>query len=125
MNQTVRAALQAASEGLLYPSETDEPFEPLSWGRAVGDLTAREAARLAGASAAAVVEEQTLAEFFKPLTVDEADDAEQWRRLQQVVEEQLSGARVFRVGRVNIDVFIVGRAADGEWVGIKTRVVET
>src|SRR4051812_11795924 len=114
MNASVRAALQTASKGLLYPSETDEPFEPFSWGKASGDLTPRKVGRLAGASAKAVVEEQSLADFFKDLTADGADDAEEFRRLRQAVEAKLSGARMFRVGKVNIDVYVVGRTPDGE-----------
>ena len=125
MRQELLAALKNASKGLLYPSETDAPFEPFSWGKADGDLTPEKVARLAGASAGATVEEQSLADFFKDLTADGAEHAEAFRKLQQAIGERLSGARVFRVGRVNIDVYIVGRTADGEWAGLKTQSVET
>src|SRR5947209_4202913 len=96
------AALREASQGLLYPSETDAPFEPFSWGKAEGDLTPQKAARLAGASADAPAEEQSLADFFKYLTADGAENADRFKKLQQAVGAALSGARVFRVGRVNI-----------------------
>jgi len=119
------AALREASQGLLYPSETDAPFEPFSWGKAEGDLTPQKAARLAGASADAPAEEQSLADFFKYLTADGAENADRFKKLQQAVGAALSGARVFRVGRVNIDVYIVGQTQDGQWAGLKTRSVET
>jgi Nuclease A inhibitor-like protein len=123
MENPVLVALRKASEGLLYPSETDEPFTPFTWGKAEGALTLQKVARLAGASAAAHVEEQPLGEFFKVLT--EGDDAEKYRRLQQVVGEQLSGARVFRLGSVNIDIYLVGKTKGGEWAGLETKSVET
>ena len=125
MRPSVLTVLAEASAGLLYPSETDAPFEPFSWGRAEGDLTPQKAARVAGASAAAAVEEQSVGDFFRYLTAEGAENAERFRRLQQVVGEQLSGARVFRIGRVKIDVYLVGRTQDGEWAGLKTQSVET
>src|SRR4051812_8309077 len=107
------AALRKASDGLVYRSESDAPFTPFSWGKADGDLTPDKVARLAHAPAGAPVEEQTLADFFKHLTEEGADDADKYRKLQQTVGRQLTGVHVFRVGRVEIDVYIVGRTADG------------
>ena len=46
-------------------------------------------------------------------------------KLQQAVDQRLSGLRVFRIGEVNIDVYVVGRTADGQWAGLKTHSVET
>ena len=37
----------------------------------------------------------------------------------------LSGTTVFKVGEVTIDVYVVGRTADGQYAGVKTEVVET
>ena len=119
------AALKNVSKGLLYPSETDAPFEPFSWGKAEGDLTPPKVAQLAKASTDSPVEEQSLADFFADLTADGAEHAAQFRQLQQAVSKQLSGVRVFRVGEINIDVYIVGRSPDGQWAGLKTQSVET
>jgi Nuclease A inhibitor-like protein len=125
MQQDGLAPLREASQGLLYPSETDAPFEPFSWGKAEGDLTPQKAARLAGVPAGAPVEQQSLADFFKYLTADGAENADKYKKLQQAIGATLSGARVFRIGRVNIDVYIVGKTKDGHWAGLKTRSVET
>jgi hypothetical protein len=123
MKPTVLTILGKAAEGLRYPSETDAPFEPFSWGRADSDLTPEKAARLAGASAADPVEEQSADDFFQYL--DAAENADQFRKLRQAVTAQLSGLRVFRIGQVNIDVYLVGRTKDGEWAGLTTHSVET
>ncbi len=125
MKQDLLAALKDASKGLLYPSETDAPFEAFSWGKAAGDLTPQKVAPLVKAAAGAPVEEQSLADFFQYLTADGAEHAEAFRKLRQVVGQRLSGVRVFRVGEVNIDVYVVGRTPDGDWTGLKTHSVET
>jgi Nuclease A inhibitor-like protein len=124
MNKPVLDALRIASEGLLYPSETDAPFEPFSWGKAKGALTPATVARLAGASAKTLVEEQPLDEFFKNL-ITGGENADRYRTLQRVIGEQLVGARAFRIGQVEIDVYLVGQTKDGEWAGLKTKAVET
>jgi hypothetical protein len=33
--------------------------------------------------------------------------------------------RVFKVGRVNLDVYVVGRTKEGDWAGVQTKAVET
>ena len=93
MQQTALTALQKASQGLLYPSDTDEPFASFTWGKAAGDLDAETVRRLAGADPKAPVQERTLAEFFKNLTDDATPDADKYKGLQKVVGEQLSDAR--------------------------------
>jgi len=125
MQPDVLGALRKASQGLLYPSDTDEPFEAFAWGKAAGDLDAETARRLAGADPVAPVQERTLAEFFANLTDDAAPDADKYKDLQQVVGEQLSGAKVFRFGDVDIDIYVVGKTRDGNWAGLKTKAVET
>ena len=37
----------------------------------------------------------------------------------------LNGVTVFKVGEVEVDVYVVGRTADGRYAGVKTKVVET
>jgi hypothetical protein len=125
MRSDVIAALRTASEGLLCRSETDEPFTPFSWGRAEAELTPVQVSRLAAAPAGARIEDKPLAAFIQEQAAQDPDDAAQYRQLQQVIDRQLAGARVYRVGSVNIDVYIVGRTGDGEWVGLKSRAVET
>ncbi len=125
MPSTALTALQKSSQGLLYPSDTDEPFEAFAWGKAAGDLDAETVRRLAGAGAEAPVQERTLADFFKNLTDDAAPDADKYKNLQKVVGEQLSGAKVFRFGDVDVDIYVVGKTRDGNWAGLKTKAVET
>ncbi len=54
MPSSVLTALQKASQGLLYPSDTDEPFEAFAWGKAAGDLDAETVRQLARGGAGGV-----------------------------------------------------------------------
>ena len=48
------------------------------------------------------------------------------RELAQVLKEQLSGVKVYKVGdEAEKQVFIVGKTSDWQWAGLKTSVVET
>jgi hypothetical protein len=131
MPSAAETALAEASKGLVYLSETDAPFETFSWGKAAGGLTSAKVRKLAKAPARAPVEEVPLEDFFRPLTEEhdhtpeEAEDIRKYQGLLQVVHDQLADATVYRVGRVNVDVYLVGRANTGDWVGLKTEAVET
>ena len=119
-------ALQTASDGLLYPSDTDEPFVAFSWGKAAGDLTADKVRQLAGVGPKAAVQERTPTDFFKNLTSDdEVEDADKYKNLLKVIGEQLSGVKVFRFGDVEVDIYLIGATKGGDWVGLKTKAVET
>ena len=41
------------------------------------------------------------------------------------VETQLTDVQVIRIGTISIDMYIVGKTADGAWAGVYTSVVET
>jgi hypothetical protein len=125
MPSTALTALQKASAGLLYPSETDEPFEAFSWGKATGVLTVSVVQKFAGVGSEEAIKQVALGDFFKNLTSDENDDADKYKALLKVVNEQLSGVRVFRFGDVEVEIYVVGKTKDGEWAGLKTKSVET
>ncbi len=43
-----------------------------------------------------------------------------------MLQEQLSGIKVYKVGEeAEKEVYVVGQTADGRWAGLKTTVVET
>jgi hypothetical protein len=116
-------ALAKASQGLLFPSETDAPLEPFLWANAGDKLTKDKVRRLAGAPRAAAVEETTLDELLA--TVPE-EERPQFDKLAAAVKAQLSGVEVYKVGNDPAKhVYIVGKTSDGQWAGLKTTVVET
>jgi hypothetical protein len=125
MPSTALTALQKASAGLLYPSDSDEPFEAFSWGKASGVLTPALTQKLAGVGPEETTKQVALGDFFKNLTSNDCDDADKYKALLKVVNEQLSGVKVFRFGDVEVEIYVVGKTKDGEWAGLKTKAVET
>jgi hypothetical protein len=41
------------------------------------------------------------------------------------LENELEDIRVIRVGRIQVDIYVIGNTKDGEVAGIKTFAVET
>jgi hypothetical protein len=115
-------ALRKASKGVQFPSETEADIEPFAWTGA-DKLTKKQVLQLAGAGAGAAVEETTLDELFQTVP---SEDKPKFDALRQALEGQVSGVKVYKVGgEPEKRVFIVGKAPDGRWAGLKTTVVET
>jgi hypothetical protein len=116
-------ALRRASAGLLYPSESDAPFDVFRWdapGDAGGSATKAVAAHSGGGEP---VEETSLDAFFTAL--DGSQDAARFRELRRAVESSLTSPTVVRVGERKIDVYLIGRTRSGAWAGLHTTSVET
>jgi hypothetical protein len=115
-------ALLKASDGLLFPSETEATLVPFLWDAAAAPSSER-LRKLAGAAADATVETATLADLFRTVP---SEDRTRFQALQQTLEAQLSGIQVCKVGDdPEKTVWIVGKTADGRWGGLRTTVVET
>jgi hypothetical protein len=126
------AALTTASQGLLYPSESDEPFTTFTWKEVEGELSKAKLLKRARKPASSPVQEVPLQDFFKSLTTEqdwhgeeEKAAVEQYRNLLAVIEQNLSDVKVLKVGATKISVFIVGKTDEGDWAGLKTTAVET
>jgi histidine triad (HIT) family protein len=115
-------ALQKASKGLQLPSESDAPFQAFLWDDG-GELTHERLLQLAHRPKGTAVEEDTLEGLFRTVP---AEDRATFQGLQQAIQQQLLGVKVFRVGdEPEKDVYIVGGTRDGKLAGLKTSVVET
>lgn len=130
-DEGVCAQLREATRGLLFMSESDYPFEIVRW-EGSEELSPEYLRRVEGQEAAAPVGEQRLADFFRVAAGEQEwkDEsglqlARKYQRLLQLLEANLKDVRVYRVGAVNVGVYVVGRSAAGNWLGISTRVVET
>jgi len=118
----VLAALQKASKGLIYTSETDAPLEVFLWEDSK-PLTKKHLLELAGASAGTAVEEEALEDFLYAVP---PEDKAAFNKLAETIKAQLSGVKVFKVGdEAEKQAYIAGKTADGTWAGLKTTVVET
>ena len=124
-------ALKKASAGLLFPSETDAPFEVVEWPGEQGKPDKARVLELAGLPPGTPVRVKSLDAFFKDATREEAwhDDQEKaevqrFKQLVSALKENLSDVKVFLAGAPESDAYIVGRADSG-WAGLKTKVVQT
>lgn len=127
----VLEALQNAAHGLLFPSETDAPIEPFFWPEPAPVTPSAELVASHAEIEANAVKTQSLVTFFKPTLAEEewhnAQEKAEVKRFQallDVVKSDLAATKVFRVGKVEIEVYVVGRVSDG-YAGFKTKVVET
>ena len=115
-------ALKQASQGLLFPSETDAPLEPFAW-EGSAKLSKERLRQRAGAGPGTAVEQTTLGDLLQ--TVPQ-EDKPKFDALRQALAGQLSGVKVYKVGdEAQKQVYVVGKAPDGRWAGLKTTMVET
>jgi hypothetical protein len=121
-NDPVLDALRKASKGLVFTSETDAPLEPFAWPNG-GELTEERLLQLGGAPKGTAVEAMNLADFFRAVP---SEDKAKFQALAKALQGQLSGIKVYKVGdEAEKTAYIVGKATDGRWAGLKTTVVET
>jgi hypothetical protein len=122
--------LRETTRGLTFMSESDYPFEVFNWGTV--EPTHEFLRGLTGEAADAAVETRTVADFFR-VAASEAEwkngellgAARRFQTLLRLLEQNLADLKVFRVGAINIPVYVTGRTASGNWLGVSTRVVET
>ncbi len=132
-DEEILAELGRAAGGLLFMSEADYPLEPFRLEGVGADGPADAGLReLAGRPSDARVEVVTPEHFFRA-AISEPDwkrgeklaEARRFQNLLRILKAELSDPRVFRVGEVDIAVYVLGRSPSGDWLGLSTRVVET
>ncbi|TAE34136.1 MAG: nuclease [Candidatus Kapaibacterium sp.] len=131
--EALLSELYDATEGLFYPSETDAALEPFLWQNIRDTSFSIEKLLLVTRHRKDTpVDGLELADFFAPVIHEEEwmDDSERetakrFRELQETLEKLLANISVYRVGEVNIDVYIVGKTDDGYYAGVSTHLVET
>ena len=126
------AALQEAAKGLLVMSETDAPLVPFFWpSEKKVPLTPTILLELIQTKPDMPVKTTTLATFFRSSIKEETwhndeekAEIEKFKTLVATIKRILTKPQVFRVGQIDMDVYIVGGVDDG-YGGLQTRVVET
>lgn len=131
---SVADTLAQAIAGLSMPSEADYPFEVIVWPQqtATEELSLDKLRHLTGHASDTPVQTVDLDQLFRPV-VQEQDwhndsDRAEVKRFQSLIatlKATLSNIRVYRVGTVEIDVYILGATAEGTIAGLSTKVVET
>ena len=122
--------LKQATLDLLWSSESDYPFEIVTWKQGI-EMTPT-ALFGNGDDADRSIETLTLTELFAPvLTVEDWYETEELKQVDRctelfhAIESNLAEVKVFRLGEIEIAIYIVGKTPDGDILGLKTHVVET
>jgi hypothetical protein len=124
-------AFAQVSNGLVYISETDAEVVPFVDGEA--DAVTKEAVlKAAGLPDDMRVEEVDFDQFFTRLSAvkdwygdEEKKRAGQYARLSEVLQGYLRELKVFRLGSVQIEIYIAGLDETNHLAGVRTRAVET
>jgi hypothetical protein len=129
--QALRDSLDEASARLVYPSQSDAPFRALTPDAVAAMPAPEDFADAVGMAARSAVRVEPFEVFMQPLTVDALADAPaeqlraaRFRGLERVLREHLSNLTVYRVGTVDVRVYVVGLTACGELAGVETSALE-
>lgn len=123
--------IKKVSEGLNFISETDAEVLPFFGGQAQ-EVTKAEILSQTKSAADAPVEERSFTEFFARLTEiqdwfgdEEKATAQRFTELKDLLERNFRDLKVFKVGKIQLDIYAVGLDAENNLLGIKTKAVET
>lgn len=129
-DETIQTELLAATEGLPFMSESDFPFDLFTWPGP--DAPTPEALREWEKRPETPCEFDDFARMFRAPTTEfpgvndiGKERVRRFRILVALLQENLSDIRIIRIGEVQKNVYITGLAPSGNWLGLKTQVVET
>ncbi|KAF3890773.1 nuclease [Tolypothrix bouteillei VB521301] len=125
--------LKQASDGLLFISESESPFEVFLWDDSEQkDITPELVLQKIGLPLETPVEMVELDSFFEVAIAEQnwhsAEDkitVNKYQNLVKVLKENLSDIKVMRFGTISIDVYIIGKTLNNRLAGLSVKVVET
>jgi hypothetical protein len=123
--------IRSAADGLLFMSESDSPLEPLVLKSSAEGLQ-NELKTLCATDAVERIEVQDVEYFFRNqvktypgYNKEQTDRAARFVQLIKTLHDNLSDIKVYRVGTVQVNAFIIGKLKDGQYAGLRTKLVET
>lgn len=131
--QSIGSMLEKLVNGLEFPSERDFPLQTCEWDWQVDQpFTIADLCSLQQIAPDTPIKAVSLATFFQPVTKEESwhntNERKQVKRFRELVtwlEKFLHEPKVYKVGRVEMDVYILGGTRDGKLAGVTTKVIET
>jgi hypothetical protein len=126
---TIAETLTQASQDLLLPSESEYPFEVVAWKNV--ELTPEKILELTNYPPATSIEQVELDYFFRNVATEkdwhdkiQKENVAKFQNLVQVIKDNLAEIQVYRIGTIEISIYIVGKTNDGV-AGLATKVIET
>ncbi|MBW4429364.1 MAG: nuclease A inhibitor family protein [Nostoc desertorum CM1-VF14] len=130
-NSEILDQLKLASDGLLFMSESEYPFEVFLW-EDIAPVTPQKVIQQTNHPQNTPVEIVGVDDFFQVATTEEdwheeeeKETVKRFQTLVQTLKENLSNLQVYRLGNKEVDAYIVGQTPTGNLAGISTKVVET
>ncbi len=130
-NQEIIDQLKAASRDLVFISESDYPFDVFLW-QDMTSVTSEKVLQQTDHPQDTPVEIVPFDSFFKQATTvedwqssEEQETAKKYQALVLILKNNLSNLQVYRLGTIEINVYIFGQTSTGDLVGLSTLVVET
>ena len=123
--------IKTAATGLWYMSETDAEIIPFTGSKA-NSVTKENLLNQIEKPPDTPVEERDFEEIFARLMKiedwfgdEEKATAAKFAALKDLLENNLTDLKVFKVGQIQLDVYFVGLDPQGNLAGIQTKAVET
>ncbi|MGI8670231.1 MAG: nuclease A inhibitor family protein [Aridibacter sp.] len=123
--------LKKTTDGLIYISETDSEIFPFIGGKSE-TVNIESLLKQINAASDIKVKEITFEDFFENLITiqdwfeeEEKETAEKFLKLKKLLEENLKDLKVFKIGKIEIEIYVVGLDEENNMLGIKTEAVET
>ncbi len=123
--------VKTAVAHLNYMSETDAEILPFV-GKQAEAVTIDEIRNQTQTAPDLPIEEKDFTEFFARLTTvqdwfgdEEKASAKKFTDLKNLLEANLRDLSVFKIGKIQIDIYIVGLNGENNLTGIQTKAVET
>ncbi|RCJ39123.1 nuclease [Nostoc minutum NIES-26] len=130
-NSSILEQLKLASNDLLFLSESEYPLSVFLW-EITPPATLEKVSQQTNHPIDTPVKIVGVDDFFKVATTPEDWHGEQekasvkrFQVLVQSLKENLSQLQVYRLGEMEIDVYVVGETPTGNLAGISTQIVET
>lgn len=125
------AQLETLVADLLFVSESDHPLVVTRLGRQA-KLDERSLLVALGKPEMSPVARLSPDEFFARAVEEqpwhgpaERSTVARYREVLRFFTTALAESRVFRVGVIEVSAYVLGKTADGQWLGVATTLIET
>jgi Nuclease A inhibitor-like protein len=133
-NQILLEKLKQASKNLLFPSESEYPFDLIFWELSTDKLEINPELiiKFLKKPSETPIEIVELDPFFEIATTEqdwhgkeEKETVKKYQNLVRIIKENLTEIKVARIGKIEIDIYIFGKTASNDIAGLSTKVIET
>ncbi len=133
-NQILLEKLKQASNNLLFPSESEYPFDVFLWTFTADkpEINPELIIKTLKKPSETSIEIIDIDPFFEVATTEqdwhgqeEKEIVKKYQNLVKVIKENLTEIKVARIGKIEIDIYILGKTASNDIAGLSTKVIET